>query len=150
MPNLHASRRNADTVTSHQPSARYAVETERFEAHAEQSQWRTKADVPDCAWRLLVGSARRLPTARRALRAFYERERVVRMAEAKFEESARVLRMFPRSKPSCFAAAPTWLWNCRAVLAIPLISASTPASERHAILATMREGTLRAVASVKV
>jgi superfamily II DNA or RNA helicase len=35
-------------------------------------------------------------------------------------------------------------------LAIPLISASTPASERHAILEAMRAGTLRAVASVKV
>lgn len=130
--------------------ARYDAETERFEAYAEQSQWRMKAESPDDAWKLFAGSARRSPAARRAMRAFRERERVVRMAESKFEESARVLRLFPEEQAVLFCGGTDVAMEVSRRLAIPLISASTSASERHAILGAMRDGTLRAVASVKV
>ena len=129
---------------------RYDAESERFETYAEQSQWRTQADSPDITWKLFAASARRSPAARRALRAFRERERVVRMAEAKFEETARVLRMFPGEQAVLFCGGTDVAMEVSRRLAIPLIAASTPASERHAILGAMRDGTLRAVASVKV
>ena len=129
---------------------RYDAESERFETYAEESQWRTQADSPDIAWKLFAASARRSPAARRALRAFRERERVVRMAEAKFEETARVLRMFPGEQAVLFCGGTDVAMEVSRRLAIPLIAASTPASERHAILGAMRDGTLRAVASVKV
>lgn len=84
------------------------------------------------------------------MRAFRERERVVRMAESKFEESARVLRLFPEEQAVLFCGGTDVAMEVSRRLAIPLISASTSASERHAILGAMRDGTLRAVASVKV
>ena len=129
---------------------RYDLESERFESYAERSQWRASAASPDDAWKLFAASARRSPAARRAMRAFRERERVVRMAEAKFEESARVLRLFPNEQAVLFCGGTDVAMELSRRLAIPLISASTPASERHAILNAMREGRLRAVASVKV
>ncbi len=130
--------------------ARYDAETARFEDYATRSGWRGKADSPSDAWKLFAASARRTPAARRALQAFRERERIVRMAESKFEEAARVLRMFPSEQAVLFCGGTDVARELSRRLAIPLISASTPASERHAILAAMRDGTLRAVASVKV
>ncbi len=130
--------------------ARYDTATDRFESYAMQSGWRTASDEVDVAWKRFVASARRTPAARRALQAFRERERVVRMAEAKHDEAARILRMFPNEQSVLFCGGTDVAMEVSRRLAIPLISASTPASERHAILAAMRDGTLRAVASVKV
>lgn len=130
--------------------ARYDVETERFEAYAEQSQWRAQADAPDAAWKRFAASARRSPRARRALRAFFERERIVRMAEAKFEETGRILRTFPSEQAVLFCGGTDVAMEVSRRFAIPLIRAATPASERHAILGAMQRGELRAVASVKV
>ena len=141
-------RRYVDLTPSER--ARYDAESERFEGYAEHSQWRTKAESPDDAWKMFAASARRSPAARRAMRAFRERERVVRMAESKFDESARVLRMFPNEQAVLFCGGTDVAMEVSRRLAIPLITASTPASERHAILGAMRDGTLRAVASVKV
>ena len=141
-------RRYVDLTPSER--ARYDAESERFEGYAERSQWRTKAESPDHAWKMFAASARRSPAARRAMRAFRERERVVRMAESKFDESARVLRMFPNEQAVLFCGGTDVAMEVSRRLAIPLITASTPASERHAILGAMRDGTLRAVASVKV
>lgn len=129
---------------------RYDNATERFEDYATNSRWRTQAESPDEAWKLFAASARRSPTARRAMRAFRERERIVRLAEAKFEESARVLRLFPNEQAVLFCGGTDVAMELSRRLAIPLISASTAASERHAILGAMRDGTLRAVASVQV
>ncbi len=141
-------RRYVDLTPSER--ARYDAESARFEEYAERSQWRTMAEAPDEAWKRFAAGARRSPPARRAMRAFRERERVVRMAESKFEESARVLRMFPGEQAVLFCGGTDVAMELSRRLAIPLIGASTPASERHAILEAMREGTLRAVASVKV
>lgn len=130
--------------------ARYDVATDRFESYAQQSNWRSASDTPDVAWKRFVASARRTPAARRALQAFREQERVVRMAAAKLDEAAHVLRMFPNEQSILFCGGTDIAMEVSRRFAIPLISASTPASERHAILAAMREGTLRSVASVKV
>lgn len=141
-------RRYIDLTPSER--ARYDAETERFEGYAEQSQWRAQADSPDVAWKLFAASARRSPAARRALQAFRERERVVRMAEAKFDETAHILRLFPGEQAVLFCGGTDVAMEVSRRFAIPLITASTPASERHDILRGMREGTLRAVASVQV
>ena len=130
--------------------ARYDAESARFEQFAELSQWRTKGTSADEAWRMFVAGARRDPAARRAIQAFRERERVVRMAESKFEETARLLRLFPEEQAVLFCGGTDVAMEASRRLAIPLIGASTPASERHAILAAMGNGTVRAVASVKV
>lgn len=141
-------RRYVDLTPSER--ARYDAETEQFEGYAERSKWRTLRESPDDAWKLFAASARRSPDARRAMRAFHARERVVRMAEAKFDETARVLRLFPNEQAVLFCGGTDVAMEVSRRLAIPLISASTPASERHAILRAMGEGSLRAVASVKV
>jgi superfamily II DNA or RNA helicase len=130
--------------------ARYDSATERFESHALSSGWRTNADSPEDAWKRFVASARRTPAARRALHAFRERERIVRMADAKFDEAARLLRMFPNEQSVLFCGGTDVAMEVSRRFAIPLIGATTPASERHAILAAMRDGSIRAVASVKV
>ena len=129
---------------------RYDEASRRFDEFAEVSQWRTKSDSPDEAWKMFVARARKEPSARRALYAFRERERIVRMANAKFDETARLLRMFPSEQAILFCGGTDVAMEASRRFAIPLISASTPASERHQILAAMQEGSLRAVASVKV
>jgi len=130
--------------------ARYDLQTDRFEGYAEKSGWRAKTDSPDEAWTWFVASARREPAARRALHAFRDRERIVRMAESKFEETARLLRTFPNEQAVLFCGGTDVALEISRRLAIPVISAMTPASERYAILTAMGAGALRAVASVKV
>ncbi|MEO6444169.1 MAG: DEAD/DEAH box helicase [Gemmatimonadaceae bacterium] len=130
--------------------ARYDAASTQFDGYAERSGWREKGATPDDAWKRFAASARRIPEARRALFAFRERERVVRLAERKFEVTERVLRMFPHEQAVLFCGGTDVAMEVSRRLAIPLIGAATPASERHAILAAMREGTLRAVASVRV
>ena len=130
--------------------ARYDSFTNRFESYAEKTGWRSNAISSDVAWKGFVATARREPQARRALRAFYERERVVRMAEAKFEETSHLLRLFPNEQAVLFCGGTDVALELSRRLAVPLIAASTPASERHAILTAMRDGAVRVVASVKV
>jgi len=130
--------------------AQYDAATHLFESYAERSAWRTRADSPDESWKFFVASARREPAARRALQAFRERERVVRLAEAKFDETAHLLRLFPNEQAVLFCGGTDMAMELSRRFAIPLITASTPASERHAILLGMRDGALRAVASVQV
>lgn len=130
--------------------ARYDACTARFDAYAEASGWRKATAVPSDAWKRFVASTRRDPRARRAFRDFHERERIVRMAEAKFDETMRLLRLFPQEQAVVFCGGVDMAMEVSRRLAIPLITATTPASERHAILAGMRDGTVRAVATVQV
>jgi superfamily II DNA or RNA helicase len=130
--------------------ARYDACSARFEAYGEASGWRSASSVPTDAWKRFVASTRRDPRARRAFRDFLERERIVRMAEAKFDEALRLLRLFPEEQAVVFCGGVDMAMEVSRRLAIPLITATTPASERHAILAGMREGTVRAVVTVQV
>ena len=128
--------------------AKYALLTDRFEQH--MAVFRERGDTPTDAWRMFAASARRSPAARRALRAFHERERLVRLAEGKLEETQRILRAHPAEQAIIFCGGTDAAEAVSRELAIPMITASTPASERHALLKSMANGEIRAVASVRV
>ncbi len=130
--------------------ARYAALTTLYEDHMSTGGYRERGDTPADAWRMFASRARTSPPARRALRAFHERERLVRLAQGKLGETERILRAHPAEQAVIFCGGTDAAeWVSRA-LAIPMITASTPASERYALLAAMNRGDIRAVASVKV
>jgi len=130
--------------------ARYFALTERFESHMAASGHRERGATPADAWRMFAASARRSPDARRALRAFHDRERLVRLAEGKLAEAERILRAHPSDQAIIFCGGTDAARGVSQSLAIPMITASTPASERHALLKRMDDGSIRAVASVRV
>ena len=130
--------------------SRYALLTDRFESHMSQAGHRERGDTPADAWRMFAASARRSPEARRALRAFHERERLVRLADGKLGEAERILRAHPAEQAIIFCGGTDAAMAVSRALAIPMITATTPASERHALLARMTSGAIRAVASVRV
>ena len=129
---------------------RYAALTELYERHMTAGGYRERGDTPADAWRMFAASARRSPEARRALRAFHERERLVRLAEGKLGEAERILRAHPAEQAVIFCGGTDAAEAVSRSLAIPMITASTPASERHELLAGMASGKIRAVASVRV
>lgn len=124
--------------------------TEVYERHMVAGGYREQGKTPGDAWRMFVARARTSPAARRALRAFHDRERLVRMSEGKMAEMERILRAHPAEQAVIFCGGTDSATAVSRRLAIPMISASTPASERHALLAAMAAGAIRAVASVRV
>jgi superfamily II DNA or RNA helicase len=130
--------------------ARYQVLTEVYDRHVESVGYRNRAPTPADAWRMFAASARRSPPARRALRAFHERERIVRLAEGKLREAERILRAHPAEQAVLFCGGTDAAETVSRELAIPMITASTPASERHSLLGALARGDVRAVASVRV
>jgi superfamily II DNA or RNA helicase len=135
---------------SAEEEARYLALTATYERHMASAGHRERAATPADAWRMFAASARRSPAARRALRAFHERERVVRLAGGKLREAERILRMHPAERAVIFCGGTDAALAVSRALAIPMITASTPASERHALLGALERGTIRAVASVRV
>ena len=131
-------------------NARYATLTSIYERQLDASGYREKGATPADVWRMFAASARRSPPVRRALRAFHERERLVRLAANKLVEAERILRLHPSERAVIFCGGTDAAMAVSRALAIPLIMASTPASERHALLAALDRGELRAVASVRV
>ncbi len=129
---------------------RYAALTDMYERHMAMAGHRERAATPADAWRMFAASARRSPTARRALGAFHERERLVRLADGKLREAERILRAHPAERAVIFCGGTDAAMAVSRALAIPMITASTPASERHALLAALQRGDIRAVASVRV
>ena len=129
---------------------RYGSLTETYERHMAAAGHRERAATPADAWRMFAASARRTPAARRALRAFHERERLVRLAEGKLREAERILRAHPAEQAVLFCGGTDAAETVSRELAVPMITASTPASERHALLSAMALGDIRAVASVRV
>ena len=130
--------------------ARYAELTNVYERHVEEAGYRERGATTADVWRLFAASARRSPAARRALRAFYERERLVRLAAAKLVEAERILRLHPSERAVIFCGGTDAAMAVSRALAIPTITAATPASERHALLGALDRGDIRAVASVRV
>ena len=130
--------------------ARYAELSERYERHVSSAGYRERGATPADAWRLFAARARRSPPARRALRAFHERERLVRLAEHKLGEAARILRAHPAEQAVLFCGGTDAAEVVSRAFAIPMVTASTPASERHALLGALAKGEIRAVASVRV
>ena len=129
---------------------RYAALTELYESHMTSGGYRERGDTPADAWRMFAARARTSPPARRALRAFHQRERLVRLAEGKIGEAERILRAHPAEQAVIFCGGTDAAESVSRSLAIPMITASTPASERYALLAAMTNGDIRAVASVRV
>jgi superfamily II DNA or RNA helicase len=130
--------------------ARYAALTAVYERHVAAAGHRERASTPADAWRMFAASARRSPVARRAFRAFHERERLVRLAEGKLREAERILRAHPAEQAVLFCGGTDAAEAVSRELAIPMITATTPASERHALLGALARGDVRAVASVRV
>jgi superfamily II DNA or RNA helicase len=130
--------------------ARYDALTDVYERYVASAGYRDRAATPTDAWRMFAASARRTPAARRALRAFHERERLVRLASGKLEEAERILRAHSAEQAIVFCGGIDAAEAVSRELAIPMITASTPASERHALLSSLASGTVRAVASVRV
>lgn len=130
--------------------ARYAALTATYEDHMAAAGHRERGETASDAWRMFAASARRSPAARRALGAFHERERLVRLAEGKLRETERILRLHPAEQAVIFCGGTDAAEAISRALAIPMITASTPASERHALLGALDRGEIRAVASVRV
>lgn len=128
----------------------YAALTAAYEQYVERAGHRDRASTPADAWRMFAASARRSPPARRALRAFHERERLVRLAGGKLRETERILRMHPAERAVIFCGGTDAAMAVSRALSIPMITASTPASERHTLLGALDRGDIRAVASVRV
>jgi superfamily II DNA or RNA helicase len=129
---------------------RYAALTDVYESHMTSGGYRERGETPADAWRLFVARARGSPPARRALRAFHQRERLVRLAANKLRETEWILRAQPAEQAVIFCGGTDAAELVSRRFAIPMISANTPASERHALLAAMADGSIRAVASVRV
>lgn len=136
-------------LTPHEEQ-RYAQLTARYEDHMTLGGYRERGATPADAWRMFAARARTSPPARRALRAFHERERLVRLAANKLGEVERILRAHPAEQAVVFCGGTDAAEDVSRALAIPMITASTPASERHELLARMASGAIRAVASVRV
>jgi len=128
----------------------YATLTATYEQHVAAAGYRERGAAPRDVWRMFAASARRSPAARRAFRAFHDRERLVRLAEGKLREAERILRAHPAEQAIVFCGGTDAAEAVSRALAIPMITASTPASERHALLGALERGEMRAVASVRV
>lgn len=97
-----------------------------------------------------MAETRRSPAARRAFRAFLERERLVALPERKMAETIRLLGLYPAERSILFCGRTEVAERISRRLAVPLISADTPARERKEVLDAIESGRIRAVASVKV
>jgi superfamily II DNA or RNA helicase len=101
-------------------------------------------------WPVFMADTRRSPAARRALRAFRERERIVALAEGKLVLARRILGLHPAEQAILFCGTTEAAQELSLRFAVPLIRAETPASERKRVLDLLASGEVRAVASVEV
>lgn len=130
--------------------ARYRRAEDLYQSFMERRKYGDGADDAEGRWRLFMADTRRSPEARRAFRAFQERERIVALSESKLREAGRILRMHPAEQAILFCGSRAAAEAVSRRFAIPLVTAHTPASERKAVLDAMAGGQIRAVASVKV
>jgi superfamily II DNA or RNA helicase len=126
----------------------YRRHTEEYEAYVATRPW---AELPSGeAWPLFMTETRLSPAARHAFRAWLERESIVATSAAKLREAERILRLFPAETAVLFCGSADAAEAVSRRLAIPIITAGTPASERKAVLDAIAAGEMRAVASVRV
>jgi len=130
--------------------ARYDSATETYESWVERKRYRERYPRGSEWWKVFMADTRRSPRARRAFRAFRERERIVALSERKLAETARLLRLHPSERVVLFCGTRDSAERVSRRFAVPMITAHTPASERDRILEGIEDGELRAVASVKV
>jgi superfamily II DNA or RNA helicase len=124
--------------------------TQEYEEFSERVPYRRMFPTTAEAWRAFMAATRRWLPARQAFRAYLEREQLVLLAERKIEEATRILRLFPAERAVLFCGSQEAAERVSRAMAIPMISASTPASERKAVLDGIGRGALHAVASVRV
>ncbi len=129
---------------------RYDAADAAYEDYVRRKRFRDRYPDPGDAWRVFMSETRRSPAARRAFRAFLDRERVVTLAESKLRETFRILALHPAERAVLFTGGVAAARVLSTELAVPLITADTPASERKRILDAMADGRVRAVASVRV
>lgn len=121
-----------------------------YETWIEARGYRKRYATAEDAWRVFMAETRRSPAARRAFRAFLERERIVALAENKLRQAERLLRLYPAEQAILFCGAAEAAELVSRRFAIPVIGADTPASERKAVLDALASGAVHAVASVRV
>ncbi len=101
-------------------------------------------------WPVFMAETRTDPVARRAHRAFRDRERIVALAEEKLAAARHILGLHPAEQAILFCGTTEAAEAVSTRFAIPLVQAATPASERRWILEGMAAGEVRAVAAVEV
>jgi len=130
--------------------ARYGAADTLYRGFLEERGYGERAPDPEGEWKLFMAETRRSPAARRAFRAFQERERIVALSANKLELAAHLLRLHPAEQALLFCGSREAARAVSERFAIPVIDAGTPASVRREILQAVEEGTVRAVVSVRV
>lgn len=129
---------------------RYDRLAHEYESFLLGRRYRERYRTAEDAWRVFMAETHHSPAARRAFRAFLERERLVALAENKLREAERLLRLYPAERAILFCGSAAAAERVSRRFAIAMIGADTPASERRALLNAMDAGRVRAVASVRV
>lgn len=130
--------------------ARYRAADALYEEFMARRRYEERAGDSEGRWKLFMAETRRSPEARRAFAAFRERERIVSLSESKLREAERILRLHPAAQALLFCGSREAAETVSRRLAVPMVTAHTPASERKGILDAVDEGAVRAVASVRV
>jgi superfamily II DNA or RNA helicase len=130
--------------------ARYREAEALYTGFMTSRRYEERASDAPGRWELFMAETRRSPSARRAFRAFLERERIVQLSQAKLREAERILRLHPAEQALLFCGSRASAEALSRRLAIPMVTARTSASERRRILEGVAEGRVRAVASVQV
>ena len=129
---------------------RYDALSATYESFMTEHRYRERYPAAADAWKVFMTATRRSPAARRAFHAFREREQLVALPERKLAVAGQLLRLFPVERVLFFCGSTLTAERVSRHFAVPLISASTPASERKQILDQIESGAVRAVASVRV
>lgn len=129
---------------------RYEACDVAYRTFVAERGYRERYDDATTAWKVFMAETRRSPAARRAFRAFREREGLVTLPSAKLRETERLLRLFPAETALIFCGSADAAERVSRRFAIPMITAHTPASERKALLDRIARDEIRAVASVRV
>jgi superfamily II DNA or RNA helicase len=134
-----------------QERARYDEAVARYEGFVEGRGYAARFGPRSRDWwPVFMAETRTDPEARRAHRAFRDRERIVALAEEKLAAARHILGLHPAEQAILFCGTTEAAEAVSARFAIPLVQAATPASERRWILEGMAGGEIRAVAAVEV
>lgn len=121
-----------------------------YRSFVDARGYRERFEDATSAWKVFMAETRRSPAARRAYRAFLERESLVALPAAKLREVERLLRLFPAETALVFCGSTPAAERVSRRFAIPMITADTPASERKRLLDRVAAAEVRAIASVRV
>lgn len=129
---------------------RYRRAHDTYEEFMARRGFRKEGRDAEAVWKVFMAETHRSPGARRAFRAYRERERIVSLAQGKLREAGRLLRLFPAERAILFCGSAEAAEELSRHFALPLITAHTPVSERKRILNWVEDGTVKGVVSVRV